>query len=192
MYSHVQNNRENKALSFLWLFFFFHFIYFKVCKTKDSIQLELSGWNSSRTVSPCLFFDKTVTKQYLLTPWGRVLLEKLTGPQLVKKFPAYYGTQRFITAFTRASHLSLSWAISIQFMANPTSWWSVIILSLHVCLGIPSVLFLSLFRTETLFSLTVCTSPFPHTCYMARPSYSWLDYLNNIWWELQIIKLLIM
>ena len=29
---------------------------------------------------------------YLLTPWSRVLLEKLTGSQLVKKFPAFYGT----------------------------------------------------------------------------------------------------
>jgi len=29
---------------------------------------------------------------YLLTPWSRVLLEKLTGLQLVKKFPALYGT----------------------------------------------------------------------------------------------------
>jgi hypothetical protein len=37
---------------------------------------------------------------YLLTPWSRVLLEKLTGLQLVKKFPAFYGTRRFITAFT--------------------------------------------------------------------------------------------
>jgi hypothetical protein len=37
-----------------------------------------------------------------LTPWSRVLLEKLTGPQLVKKFPAIYGTRRIITAFTRA------------------------------------------------------------------------------------------
>ena len=27
---------------------------------------------------------------YLLTPWSRVLLEKLTGLQLVKKFPAFY------------------------------------------------------------------------------------------------------
>ena len=44
---------------------------------------------------------------YLLTPWSRVLLEKLTGLQLVKKFPAFYGTQRFITAFTSARHLSL-------------------------------------------------------------------------------------
>jgi len=29
---------------------------------------------------------------YLLTPWCRVLLEKLTGLQLVKKFPAFHGT----------------------------------------------------------------------------------------------------
>ena len=45
----------------------------------------------------------------LLTPWSRVLLEKLTGSQLVKKFPAFYGTRRFITAFTRACHLSQSY-----------------------------------------------------------------------------------
>jgi len=29
---------------------------------------------------------------YLLTPLSTVLLEKLTGFQLVKKFPAFYGT----------------------------------------------------------------------------------------------------
>jgi hypothetical protein len=29
---------------------------------------------------------------YLLTPWSRVPLEKLTGFQLVKKFLAFYGT----------------------------------------------------------------------------------------------------
>jgi len=29
---------------------------------------------------------------YLLTPWCRVLLEKLTGLQLVKRFPAFHGT----------------------------------------------------------------------------------------------------
>jgi len=45
---------------------------------------------------------------YLLTPCSRVLLEKPTGFQLVKKFPAFYGTRRFITAFTSARHLSLS------------------------------------------------------------------------------------
>ena len=36
----------------------------------------------------------------LLTLLSRVLLEKLTGFQLVKKFLAFYGTRRFITAFT--------------------------------------------------------------------------------------------
>ena len=45
---------------------------------------------------------------YLLTPWCRVLLEKLTGLQLVKKFPAFHGTRRFITALTSVCHLSLS------------------------------------------------------------------------------------
>ena len=45
---------------------------------------------------------------YLLTPWCRVLLEQLTGLQLVKKFPAFHGTRRFITALTSVRHLSLS------------------------------------------------------------------------------------
>jgi len=44
---------------------------------------------------------------YLLTPVSRVLLEKLAGSQLVKKFPAFYGNRRFITAFTRARHVYL-------------------------------------------------------------------------------------
>ena len=51
---------------------------------------------------------------YLLTPCRRVLLEKLIGFQPVKKFPAFYGTRRFITTFTSARLLSLSWASSIQ------------------------------------------------------------------------------
>ena len=44
------------------------------------------------------------------------VLEKITGSQPVKKFPAFYGNQRFITAFTSARHLSLFWAKSIQSM----------------------------------------------------------------------------
>ena len=41
--------------------------------------------------------DSAIT--YLLTPSSTVLLEKLTGSQLVKKFPAFYGTQKFIIEF---------------------------------------------------------------------------------------------
>jgi len=75
----------------------------------------------------------------LLTPWCRVLLEKLTGLQLVKKFPALHGTRRFITALTSVRHLSLSWASSIQSIyTHPTSWRSVLILSAHLRLGLPS------------------------------------------------------
>ena len=60
---------------------------------------------------------------YLLTPWCRFLLEKLTGLQLVKKFPAFYGGRRFITALTSVRHLSLSCASPIQSTyPHPTSW----------------------------------------------------------------------
>jgi len=44
----------------------------------------------------------------LLIPWIRFLVEKLTVTQLVKKFPTFYGSQRFITVFTRACHWTLS------------------------------------------------------------------------------------
>jgi hypothetical protein len=37
---------------------------------------------------------------YLLTPWSRVILEKLNGLKLFKKFTAFYGTRSFITAYT--------------------------------------------------------------------------------------------
>jgi hypothetical protein len=43
----------------------------------------------------------------LLTPWDRALHEKLIAAQLVRKFPAFYGTQRFIAVCTRIHHGSL-------------------------------------------------------------------------------------
>jgi hypothetical protein len=62
---------------------------------------------------------------YLLTNSSFLLLEKLTVSQIVKKFPEFYGTRRFITAFTSGRHLSLSWARSIQLIPpHFTSWRS--------------------------------------------------------------------
>jgi len=52
--------------------------------------------------------EQTYLLTYLYIPYSTVLLEKLTGLQLVKKFPAFYGTRRFITAFTSTRHLTLS------------------------------------------------------------------------------------
>jgi hypothetical protein len=43
-----------------------------------------------------------------LTPWSRVLPEKLTALQLVKNFLPFYGTRWFITALTSVCRLPLS------------------------------------------------------------------------------------
>jgi len=45
---------------------------------------------------------------YLLTPWSRVLLEKLTGSAASQEIPGIFGTRRFITVLTSARCLSLS------------------------------------------------------------------------------------
>ena len=96
------------------------------------------------------------------TPRCRVLLEKLTDLQLVKKFPAFYGTRMFITALTSVRHLSLSWASPIQdTYPHPTSWRSVLI-STHLRLGHPSGLFPSGFPTKTLYA--PLSSPIRATC----------------------------
>jgi hypothetical protein len=58
------------------------------------------------TFSLVMSLDLSVCLSICLCPWSRVHLEKLTGLQLVKKFPAFYGTRLFITAFTSARHLS--------------------------------------------------------------------------------------
>jgi hypothetical protein len=52
--------------------------------------------------------NSTYAHEFLLTPRSRVLLQKLTGSQLDKKFPALYGIRRLIIAFTTTCHLSLS------------------------------------------------------------------------------------
>ena len=114
---------------------------------------------------------------YLLTPWCRVLLEKLTGLQLVKKFPAFYGTRKFINALTSVRHLSLSWASPIQSTyPHPTSWRSILLLSTHLGLGLPSGLFPSGFPTKTLYA----PSPHPYAPHAQPISFSRFYHPHNI------------
>jgi len=102
-----------------------------VCDTLENTATYTCHMSSpvlspSGRLPPCLWFalcarplvtrDSTPRREssnvneytYLLTPWGRVLLEKQTGLQLVKKYPAYYGNRGFIAAFTSVRHLPLS------------------------------------------------------------------------------------
>jgi hypothetical protein len=130
---------ENKMQNCVLLYKLYHswsefyneptYVHFAVCP--DSRQLRLL--NASALLVPssgiqCLQLIFNTSKMLTmvawivlcftncLTPWNRRLPEKLTGSQLLKKLPAFYGTRWFITAFTTASHLSLSWAISRQSM----------------------------------------------------------------------------
>ena len=110
-----------------------------------------------------MHWSHTYLLTYLLTPWRRVLLEKLTALQLVKKFPAFHGTRRFIAALTSVRHLSLSWASPIQSIyPHPISWRSILILSTHLRLGLPSGLLPSGFPTKTLY--IPLSSPIRATC----------------------------
>jgi hypothetical protein len=88
---------------------------------------------------------------YLLTPWSRVLLEKLTGFAASQEIPRIYGTLKFITVLTSACHLSLSWARSIQSPQPPPTFWRfILILSSHLRLGLPNGLLPWGFPTKTL------------------------------------------
>ena len=125
-----------------------------------------------------------------LNPCSRVILEQLTGSQLVKKFSAFYGDQRFITVITSACNLSLSWARPIQSM--PSSYF----LKIHFNIICSSTLAFS----KWLLSLmspppkkTVHAFHLPNKCYMPRPFHSFrFGHTINIWWGVQIMRLLIM
>jgi hypothetical protein len=110
----------------------------------------------SQSRSPkCFSFRVLFT--HSLTPWSRVLLKKLTGSQLVKKFSAFYGSAR---------HLSLPWTSWIQSMPPyPISWRSILILSSNLRLVLPIGLLPLGFPTNTL------RTHLPHTCYMPIPSH---------------------
>ena len=70
-----------------------------------TVTCKISVFSMCFCCQPCVqrpdIFRKPIT--YLLTPCCTVLLEKLTGLQLVKKFPAFHGTRKFITAHSQAS-----------------------------------------------------------------------------------------
>jgi hypothetical protein len=88
-----------------------------------------------------------------LTLWSWALLERPLDVRPLDSFPAFHGTRKFSTEFTRALHLFLSLARPIQSTSpHLTSPRSILILYTHLRLGLPGGLF---------------PCPCPHS--MARP-----------------------
>jgi len=93
---------------------------------------------------------------------SRGLLEKLIVSQLVNKFPAVYGTRRFITVSTRARHWTLVLSkVNLVHSLSTCFCRSILTLFSHLLLGLPSGLFPSGFPTKSLYTFNnKRTSPY--------------------------------
>ena len=106
----------------------------------------------------------------------RVLLEKLTGSQLVKKFPAFYGNPRFIYRIRK-------WPASVPILSQldpvhtPTSHFLKIqlIINLSSTLGSPKWSLSLRFPTQILY-----TPLFPPNALHSPPISFWQHYTANI------------
>jgi hypothetical protein len=72
---------------------------------------------------------------------------------------------------------------------HPIPLSSILILSTHLHLGLPSGLFPSGFPINVPYIFLFS----PHSCYMPCPSHPpWLDHCHFVWRKVQVMKLLIM
>jgi hypothetical protein len=56
----------------------------------------------------CIIYAVEEAQLSKLTPWSRLLLDKLMVAQLLMTLALFYGTRSFITVFTKACHWTLS------------------------------------------------------------------------------------
>jgi hypothetical protein len=92
-----------------------------------------------------------------LSPCSTVLVEKLIITQVVKKFSAFYGNRKFITTFTKAHRRPLSWTRCMQSTTSyPISLRSILIISSHLHLGLPSGILLSDFPNKLWCEFLIC------------------------------------
>jgi len=123
-----------------------HCKHVRVQSAKDTLQTTIQ--NNFSSLGNC----QVRVWYHSLTPWCRTLFEKLIVTQLVKKILSY-GTRRFITTLTKVRHCTLSRASWIQFAPSILiSLRSILTLSSHLRLGLPSGLFLSGLPTKALWA----------------------------------------
>ena len=84
------------------------------------VKWDLQKHEMSR---PSVTVEKIISISYLLITWWYFLTHSMEQSPTweanrlsVKKFPVFYGTRKFITAFTKDRHLSLPWAKSFHFL----------------------------------------------------------------------------
>jgi len=119
----------------------------------SSILLQLLYFFGFTTLKLKIVGSSKTSVPYLFTPGSRILLENVTGSQLVKKFPPFYLTLNFITVFTSARNVFQFWATSVQSMPlYPTSWRCTSILFSHPWQDLPSGPFPSGFSTRNLYT----------------------------------------
>jgi hypothetical protein len=86
--------------------------------------------------------------------------------QLLKNLPAFYGTLRFVTMFTRSLHWSLSWARSGQtILSHHISLRSILVFYTHLRLVLSSGLFPPGYGTNNHYAFLfspVCTTYHDH------------------------------
>ena len=99
-------------------------------------------------------------------PWSRVLLEKPTGLQLVKNFTEFYGTRRFITAFTKARHISYP----EPDQASPYPPFHFLKILVNIILTSTHGSFKWSLSLTCPHQNPVCTSPVSHTFHLLCPN----------------------
>jgi hypothetical protein len=99
----------------------------------------------------------------LLTPWSRVLLEKLIVTQLVKRFPIFLCDPKVHYGVHKCPEWPLSWARWIQSVpSHPISLQSILTLPSHLHLHLPSGLFPSAFPIKILCVLSMPCNDMPY------------------------------
>jgi hypothetical protein len=141
---------------------------------KEVVKHNHSRWLAVMQVSSLWWHDATAHMH------PSSLLWKLRVPQLVDKFPTFYGTKSFMTMLTRPHHQSLCKARLTQSIPfYPISLRSISILSFHLSLGLPSSPCPSKFSNQN----PVYMSLLPDLCHKPCSSPPTYFHVNNISWD---------